>query len=121
MESKFIGNRIAVLCKEREISEREVSLSIGKNPSYINYITNHKIYPTMESFFDICDYFKITPFEFFNNEINEPLKSKEIYDEIKRISNNDLDTCLKILKLIEPKDFISYISILNKYKNYKDL
>lgn len=120
MESNFISKRISKLCSEKNVSEREVSLSIGKNPSYINNITNQKVYPTMESFFDICDYFKITPFEFFNNKIDEPLKSKEIYQEAKRISNNNLDIFLKILKLIEPKDFYSYISILNKYKREKN-
>ncbi len=45
MKLDFINKRIAELCAEKHVSEREVSLAIGRSESYINYITNGKMLP----------------------------------------------------------------------------
>ena len=61
----FFGDRLQQLRDLKKISARKMSLDIGQNASYINHIENNKNFPTMENFFYICDYLKITPEEFF--------------------------------------------------------
>ena len=69
MDKKFIGERITKLRMQKDISERELSLNLGKAHNYIYSISSGKILPTMESFLDICDYFEITPSDFFDEQI----------------------------------------------------
>ena len=68
------ADRLSELRSQYGISAREMSLSLGQNPGYINNIENRKSLPSMAAFFDICDYLGISPEEFFmrkkNNELN---------------------------------------------------
>ncbi|MDE6148543.1 MAG: helix-turn-helix transcriptional regulator [Ruminococcus sp.] len=63
---KFISNRIAVLRKENNISAKKMSLDLGKSQNYISDIENKKYFPSMNMFFRICKFFKITPKDFFD-------------------------------------------------------
>lgn len=66
MDIKDFGDRLAELRTERNISARDMSISMGQSVSYINQIENHLNYPSMSSFFYICEFLKITPKEFFS-------------------------------------------------------
>lgn len=117
MHEEFIKNRIISLIVKKDISERELSLSIGKTDNYINKITSGKIMPKMSSFFDICDFFEITPFEFFFPSMENPIISKKIYEEIIRISNNnDLEEFLLLLETMKPEDYSMLISFISRFK-----
>lgn len=116
MDLNYISERIAKLCLEKNVSEREVSFSLGKNHGYINTITTRKMTPTIESLIDICDYFGITLFDFFYSEIENPIVCKEIYDEMSRLGNHNLTDFLTILKTLEPSDFTTFLSFMERYK-----
>ena len=64
--------RLARLRSEKGVSARDMSLSIGQSPNYINGIENGDSYPSMTTFFYICDYFGITPKEFFDIDATNP-------------------------------------------------
>lgn len=66
MYEDFTQKRITELRIKMGISAREMSLSLGQNVSYINKIENGKALPSLEMLFYICDYFGITPQEFFD-------------------------------------------------------
>ena len=53
--------RLAKLRLKKGVSARDMSLSIGQNPGYINSIENGKSLPSMAGFFFICEYLDITP------------------------------------------------------------
>ena len=57
MYEKEFAQRLTQLRTQKGISARDMSLSIGQNPGYINTIENGKSFPTMVNFFYICDYF----------------------------------------------------------------
>lgn len=103
MYQEFIRNRITELRLKRGLSERELSLFLGKNPGYINNITSGKSLPTMDSFLDICDFFDITPLQFFQTNLDDYVLSEEIINELKKLSNNDLNKVLTIIKSIDIK------------------
>ena len=68
MTEKDFSLRLAKLREEKGVSARDMSLSMGQNPGYINSIENNKTFPSMSNFFEICDYLNITPMEFFDLE-----------------------------------------------------
>ena len=60
----FFIERLISLRNQKNVSAREMSLAIGQNESYINRIENRKAFPSMQSFFYICEYFQISPMDF---------------------------------------------------------
>ena len=60
--------RLAQLRNKKGVSARDMSLSIGQNPGYINNIESGKAMPSMACFFYICEYLNISPKDFFDFE-----------------------------------------------------
>ena len=61
MYEEFTQNRIAQLRMQKNVSARDMSLTLGQNNSYINQIENKKALPSLQGLFYICEYFGITP------------------------------------------------------------
>lgn len=78
-EKTFI-QRLTQLRQQKGVSARDMSLSIGQNPSYINNIENGKALPSMMVFFYICDYFNISPKEFFDSATNPKINRQLLHD-----------------------------------------
>ena len=76
-EMKFSG-RLSALRQRKDISARELSLSLGMNAGYINRIEQGKALPTMKIFFMICRNLEVTPMEFFNFEISRPAEIRKL-------------------------------------------
>lgn len=66
------GLRLARLREAQGLSARKMSLDLGQNKNYINSIETGVNFPTMEGFFNICDYLKIEPCHFFQVSIKNP-------------------------------------------------
>lgn len=64
-ESEFM-ERLTQLRMLQNKSSRQMSMDLGQNEGYMNKIENGKTLPSMEAFFLICAYLKITPEEFFS-------------------------------------------------------
>ena len=60
MTEKEFSLRLAKLRTQKGVSARDMSLSLGQSPNYINGIENGGSYPSMTMFFYICDYLNIT-------------------------------------------------------------
>ena len=67
-----------------------MSLALGQNPSYINRIENGKALPSMQGFFSICDYLKITPAEFFNDEVEQPGEIRALVEKLQKLPQEQL-------------------------------
>lgn len=100
MDEDFIAKRIAELRILNGISARDMSLSIGQNPSYINYIENKKTMPSMKGFFYICEYFNITPKQFFDLENKNPEVVDDIIVKLKMLDSEKLSAVSMIVKAL---------------------
>ena len=80
-ETEF-AQRLAQLRIQKGISARDMSLSIGQNPGYINTIENGKSFPTMMSFFYICEFLNVSPQEFFTTSIDNPSKVRQLMEKL---------------------------------------
>ncbi|MBD5466564.1 MAG: helix-turn-helix transcriptional regulator [Lachnospiraceae bacterium] len=95
---KEFCNRLTRLRMEKDVSARDMSLSLGLSESYINKIENEKTLPSMSTFFDICDYFHITPMEFFNMQEPFPFDIAAAVSEMNRMSKEQISRLIAFMK-----------------------
>ena len=95
-EDNFV-ERLSQLREAKQVSAREMSLSIGQNCSYINRIENKKAFPSMQCFFYICDYLQISPQEFFDDKSQDPHTLKELMEASKTLSPKQLELVANIV------------------------
>ena len=105
MYSDFnFARRLAELREQKGTSARDMSLSLGQNPSYINKLENGKAMPSMEMFFYICDYLSVSPSDFFDEKVRAPQKLRQITEECSGLSGESLEHLLFIVKAMsKPK------------------
>lgn len=72
MDEEFIRNRITELRLKKGVSEYQMSMELGQNRSYIQAISSGRSMPSMKQFLNICEYFEITPLQFFDAQENNP-------------------------------------------------
>lgn len=80
------------------VSARDMSLSLGQSPGYINNIENGVNLPSMSMFFYICDYLKISPQEFFDTTSSNPNKTNQLADLAKDLPQDKLDLVINLIK-----------------------
>ena len=98
MNERDFAIRLAMLREKKGVSARDMSLSIGQNPGYINNIENGKSKPSIEGIFYICEYLGITPSEFFDMESQNPSKLDSIVKDMKKLDDAQLDTIAALIK-----------------------
>ena len=98
MEKKDFSLRLSQLRLQKGVSARDMSLSIGQSPGYINNIEVGVNFPSMTVFFYICEYLEITPSEFFDTDSKAPTKEKELLDALKGLNSQQLDNLIAIAK-----------------------
>ena len=79
--TQWFAERLAQLRNEKGVSARDMSLSLGQSESYINKIENHRTLPSLPGLFYICEYFGITPQDFFSVDTISPNKTQDIFRE----------------------------------------
>lgn len=94
----FFYNRLTQLRLEKGVSSRDMSLSLGQSESYINKIENRRTLPSFTGFIFICEYFNITPAEFFDTDDIFPIKTKELLSEFQKLPLDCADHVLQIIK-----------------------
>ncbi len=119
IDMDFIKNRILELRNTTSLSDRKLSMDLGYNPSFIKEILSGRNKPSLDALINICDYFHISLFDFFDTEINHPILYKEIYRELERLCGNDLYKLLTFLKILEPQDYQTLLSIINRFYQNK--
>lgn len=90
--------RLAQLRNKKDVSARDMSLSIGQNPGYINNIESGKAMPSMACFFYICEYLNISPKDFFDFETKTPEKLNDLISDLKKLDEEQLDNIASIVK-----------------------
>ena len=93
----YIRERITELRMRRGVSEYQMSLALGQNRNYIQGITSGKALPSMGQFLNICEYFEITPMQFFDGRGLYPELVRKAMDAMCELDASDM---LLVLNLI---------------------
>ena len=91
MYEDMFSNRLAQLRIKKGVSARDMSLSIGQNPGYINNIETGKALPSMSAFFFICEYLNITPKDFFDTDATQPEQLIRLVLNLKKLNVEQFD------------------------------
>ena len=95
---KFFSERLTQLRINLGVSSREMSLALGLSEGYINRIENQNNLPSMIVFFYICDYFNITPKQFFDTEDAYPKELETIVKDLKLLNQTQLSLITSMIK-----------------------
>ena len=98
MNAEFVRERITQLRLQKDVSEYKMSYDLGHSRGYINNISSGKTLPSMTEFFAICDYFGITPMEFFDSNSSNPILSQNVLSALTQLDDDDLELTLKNIK-----------------------
>lgn len=91
MDSKEFSQRLSKLRAAKGVSARDMSLSLGQNENYIRLIEAGKSLPSMQAFFNICEYLKLTPEEFFETGNVNPVHMNTLIRELKHLDARQLE------------------------------
>ena len=94
---EFVRNRITQLRIKKGISEYQMSYDLGHSRGYINNISSGKSLPSLTEFFSICDYFEITPVEFFDQQQQNPELVNKALSKFKLLNDSDMILVLSLL------------------------
>ena len=90
MYEDFVRNRITELRLKKGVSEYQMSYDLGHSRGYVYNISSGKSLPPLSELFAICDYFGITPSEFFNQDSKHPELIQKALDGLNQLDDADL-------------------------------
>lgn len=90
MDSDFIRDRITKLRLQKGVSEYQMSYDLGHSRGYIYNISSGKALPPMKEFLAICDYFDITPGQFFDESTDNPELLQKAIAGMRQLNETDM-------------------------------
>ena len=103
MRENFIRDRITQLRLNKGISEYQMSYDLGHSRGYIYNISSGKALPPMKEFLAICDYFGITPQEFFDESAEDPVLLRRASAGFKALQPQDQALILNMIERLAGK------------------
>lgn len=103
MDEQFIRDRITHLRMQKNVSEYKISLDLGHSKSYIQSIASGRALPSMSEFLYICDYLDVSPKDFFDPELKDPVLLEQAVSSMKELSNPDLRLLISIIDRLNVK------------------
>ena len=90
MNEDFVRERITNLRIKKGVSEYQMSYDLGHSRGYVYNISSGKALPPLKEFFAICDYFEITPQQFFDDSSKKPELIQKAIEGMKQLDESDM-------------------------------
>ena len=90
MDENYIKDRITQLRIRKGVSEYQMSYYLGHSRGYVYNISSGKALPPMKEFLAICEYFEITPQQFFDEDTKNPELIQKAISGLKQLNEDDL-------------------------------
>ena len=90
LDADYIRQRITQLRLKKGVSEYKMSYDLGHSRSYIYNVSSGRSLPPMDEFLEICDYFGITPSQFFDESEENPALIQTATQELKKLDDDDI-------------------------------
>lgn len=102
MDEQFVRDRITQLRLRKGVSEYKMSYDLGHSRGYVHNISSGKATPPLKEFFSICEYFDLTPQQFFDEGTQNPELIQKAVSGMKQLNEKDLLMLLGIInRLLE--------------------
>ena len=79
----------------------QMSYDLGHSRGYIYNISSGKALPPLKEFFSICEYFGLTPQQFFDESTQSPDLIQKAIEEMKKLNDDDLNMVLSLIKRLQ--------------------
>ena len=96
MTEDFIRRRITQLRLQKGLSEYQLSLDLGHSKGYIQSITSGRALPSMGEFLYLCEYFGVSPKEFFDENESNPITITKAVNMMRQLDETDQRLLLEI-------------------------
>ena len=103
MTEEFVRERITQLRLKKGVSEYKMSYDLGHSRGYVYNISSGKALPPFREFFAICDYFEITPQQFFDEDAAQPALERKALDGLRALSEDDAALVLELIERLGKK------------------
>lgn len=90
MYETFVRNRITELRLRKGVSEYQMGCDLGHSRGYIYNISSGKSMPALSELFAICQYFGVTPCEFFDDRLENPELVQKAVEGLRQLSDEDV-------------------------------
>lgn len=100
----YVSKRITELRLKKDVSEYKMSLDLGQNRTYIQSISTQKSLPSLFAFFKICEYFEISPIEFFEPTLDEPELYANARKKLYNLYPDDVDSLVRIMERLPQRN-----------------
>ena len=100
MTAEFVRERISQLRVQKGVSEYKMSYDLGHSRGYINNISSGKSLPSMTEFFAICEYFGISPQDFFDHATPPPKNLKRATELLQELSPEHIDLLISLMEAL---------------------
>jgi len=97
MDIDFVARRITELRMKKDVSECQMSREMGHGRNYIQNITSGRAKPSLTEFMYICEYFGVTPSEFFDEGNKEPVMVQHALEGLKKLDARDLEVLIGLI------------------------
>ncbi len=104
MTDNYIRTRMTELRIKKGVSEYKMSTDLGHSKSYIQSISSGRALPSLTEFLYMCEYFGITPSQFFDDNMNEPILVQQLCNIVREMSDKDLLALIYIADRLNEKD-----------------
>lgn len=104
MNEEFIRKRLDTLRLAKGVSERKMSLDIGRNTSYVYNISSGKALPSLGEFLYICEYLGVTPKDFFDDAENSTPEQEKLILMVRQLDNKTVCALTPLLEHIKDKE-----------------
>ena len=90
MDAEFVRERSTQLRVRKDVSEYKMSYDLGHSRGYVHNISTCKATPPMKEFFAICEYFELTPQQFFDEGTQNPELIQKAINGMKQLDEKDM-------------------------------
>lgn len=97
MYEDFVRERITQLRIKKGVSEYQMSYDLGHSRGYVYNISSGKALPPLKEFFSICEYFQITPQQFFEEGTQDPELIQQAVEGMRQLDEQDLRLILEMI------------------------
>lgn len=97
MNAEFVRERITQLRLQKGVSEYQMSYDLGHSRGYVYNISSGRALLPLKEFFAICDYFQVSPQQFFDDKVQNPDLVQKAVDGMKKLSEDDMLILLGII------------------------
>lgn len=104
--AKYIGNKIYELRKSKKMTREELAEKTELSPNYIYEIEKGNSIPGCAALINICNYFKVTPYYFFEKylDIDIGISSELTNSSFNKLSNYDKKLVLDFIDFLANRE-----------------